>query len=152
MNILFWFMALFAAAGVAAAQQPSVSTTVSGLGCLTSLGADTFSVTTWTLNVDRPTSVPAFGELEIHKNSDACSANLLAALNSQQKYSSVILSEFNAASTLVMKVQISNVQVSVYNPTGGSETVRFSYSKVQLTTNFPNTKSSCWDIAGSKSC
>lgn len=147
MKIASWALALVAVAGIAAAQQPPMTVMVSGLGCSTASGSNTFPITEWTFSASAPPTIthpsPAhFSDFSIAMNSDACSAKL--ALN--HHVSLLTMTEYDATGKQVMTVQLTNAIVAANGTNGAVLEIRFTYDTIRIATYYPNLHQAGWNL------
>lgn len=145
-------LAFVAAAGVAAAQQPSVTVMVSSLGCSTTLGSDTFPISNWAFGVTAPTTGgstaggggvprPSFTLFSIGMSDNACGAPLETLLLNKKTIDTLTMTQFDPSTGKeVMTIQLRNVKVTQSYSNGVNQAVNFSYSRIVMTTYYPNKK------------
>ena len=154
MRIATTIIAAVFTTGIALAQTPAIKVTLSGLGCTTPAGVDTFLVQIWSSGEDRSTS---FGgsvsrsypiDLVVTRASDACSARLqaLGAATQKLNFRTLILSQSSAGGAVVMKVQLDNVNVDLNTKySNGTESTAFRFGRMAVYTYLPTAERAGYD-------
>jgi hypothetical protein len=151
-------LAFLAVAGGAAAQQPSMTISVTGLGCSTTAGSNVFPIVSWAFGVSDtitpPIHPPSFTYLNFGKNQDACTAKLQAAAASHQNFNSLTMTQYDPISgNKLMTIQLSNgVSVQEDHVSGTNESVAIAYGTIALTSYFLSTQQACWNLTTDSPC
>jgi type VI protein secretion system component Hcp len=141
----------------------SITATLSSLNCATPVGADAFSVLSWSWGASNPVDVSGGGsgagkasvsDLNVMKTVDACSPLLFGAVVTGKAFPSLTLTESNADGT-VSTVTLTDVRVSSWQASGSAasdmanESVSFAFAKVCLTDGESGGKF-CYDLRANK--
>jgi type VI protein secretion system component Hcp len=141
--------------------QSTISMRIAGLGCSTALGANTFSVLTYSFGGSQDTSASGGGgggggagkpnilPLSATKNLDACSLSLLVVLLQGAHIATVDLVQQDTKGNPILTINLTDVLVGLYQ-TGGSvssdtpqETIHLDFKKICISAPGNNTK--CYD-------
>ncbi len=142
-----------------------ITATLTGLGCATSLGPDTFEARSWSWGATMtgsPTSGGGGGAgkavidaLTLSRVSDACSPKLLAGVVTGKHFTNFTLSQFDKDGVLKATVVLTDVFVKSWH-VGGTNTSAEAAEEVELTfekltfTDVASGNTFSWDVAGSK--
>jgi type VI protein secretion system component Hcp len=156
------------AAPKAAAPTPKatapITATLTGLGCATSLGADTFEARSWSWGATNTATDAGSGggsgkavisALTLSRVSDACSPDLLGAVVTGKHFPTFTLSQFDKDGVLKSTVLLTDAIVTSWQ-VGGTNTsaealedVQVSFRKLTFTDVASGNKFS-WDLFASK--
>ena len=131
-------------------ERATITVTVDGLSCTTSLGAGAFSALTWKFGVTETSTgtgagagKPSFGNFNITKHVDACSLALFSSVTDGKVFRSVTIVQQDENDGNVFTVSLADSMVSAYQLGGElshdvpTEQVSFAYSGIKLTISDP---------------
>ncbi len=142
-----------------------ITISLSGLGCATSLGSDSFEARSWSWGATNTGSDFGSGSgagkasisaLSLARVSDACSPDLLGGVVTGKHYPTFMLSQFDKDGVLKATVALTDVIITSWQVGGSntspeaSEQVQVSFRKLTFTDVASGNKFS-WDVAANKS-
>jgi type VI protein secretion system component Hcp len=139
--------------------------TVAGLGCTTPAGSNMSQVNSWNWGESNTSSVTVgngagrtnFNAFVVTKSFDGCSPKLAMDSATGVHLPGVTLQQFDSHQNLLITVILSEAIVSDYQIGGSgaaatpSETVEFTFQKIQITDNANNAKF-CYNASALGSC
>ena len=141
-----------------------ITATLTGLGCATSLGADSFEARSWSWGATNTATDPGSGggsgkaviaALALSRVSDACSPALLGGVVTGKHFPTFTLSQFDKDGVLKATVVLTDAVLTSWEVGGNNtsaeaaEEVRISFRKLTFTDVASGNKFS-WDMAASK--
>lgn len=142
-----------------------ITVTLTGLGCATSLGADSFEARSWSWGATNTGADAGSGSgagkaviaaLTLSRVSDACSPDLLGGVVTGKHFAAFTLSQFDKDGVLKATVVLTDAMLTSWQVGGtntsaeAAEEVHVSFRKLTFTDVASGNKFS-WDVAGSKS-
>lgn len=142
-----------------------ITATLTGLGCATSIGDDSFEARSWSWGAtNTATDVGSGGgagkaviaALTLSRLSDACSPNLLSGVVTGKHFPTFTLSQFDKDGVLTATVVLTDAILTSWQVGGtntsseAAEEVHVSFKKLTFTDVASGNKFS-WDVAASKS-
>ena len=142
-----------------------ITATLSGLGCATSIGGDSFEARSWSWGATNTATdfgsgggsgKASISALSLTRVSDACSPDLLGAVVTGKHYQTFTLSQFDKDGVLKATVLLTDVIVTSWQVGGtntsaeAAEQVQISFRKLTFTDVASGNKFS-WDVAANKS-
>jgi type VI secretion system secreted protein Hcp len=160
------FMAGAAATQLTAAPKTTapITVTVTGLGCVTSLGDDSFEARSWSWGATNTATDLGSGggsgkaviaALALSRVSDGCSPDLLGGVVTGKHFPAFTLSQFDKDGVLKATVVLSDAILTSWQVGGtntsaeATEEVQVSFRKLTFT-DVASGKKFSWDVAGSK--
>ena len=154
-------------ARLAAKTQAAITVTVSGLGCSTAAGGNTFDARSWSWGATNVVTDPAGGgggtgkavvsALTLTRTTDACSPALLGGVITGTRFPSLSLTQYDDGGVVTATVVLNDVTLSgwVIGSSDASaqatEEVQVSFVKFTLSDVASGNKF-CWDLAAAKAC
>ena len=143
--------------------QSAITLTLGALQCTTPVGADAFSVQSWSWGASNPTVLGGGGggagkasvsDLNILKAFDACSPALFGGVVTGKAFPALTLTQSNGDGTATT-VTLTDVRVTAWQASGSSasaaasESVSFAFSKVCLADGASGGRF-CFDVLANK--